>query len=77
MAGSRPSARSRVVRVLRSITMGSIEFDRGKSAIAVPSRDKIPLQARPPVFRCTVVTMCPSLPLAILPGVVAELGRVS
>jgi hypothetical protein len=32
--------------------------------------------SRLPIFRCTVVTMCPSLPIAILPGVVAELGCV-
>jgi hypothetical protein len=32
--------------------------------------------SRLPIFRCTVVTVCPSFPIAILPGVVAELGRV-
>ena len=32
--------------------------------------------SRLPVFRCTVVTMCPSLPLAVLPGIVTEFRRV-
>jgi hypothetical protein len=32
--------------------------------------------SRLPVFRRTVMTMGPDLPIAILPGIVTELGRV-
>jgi hypothetical protein len=68
-AGTRKSCRDPALATCVLVEKGRSQADRFGAAAG--------LQARPPVFRCTVVTMCPSLPLAILPGVVAELGRVS
>jgi len=48
----------------------SAPLDRSCSASALHARSRFPVSRR------TVVTMGPGFPIAILPGIVAELGRI-
>jgi hypothetical protein len=49
----------------------------GPSRTALRCVSALHTRPRFPISRCTVVTMRPGLPIAILPGIVTELGCVS
>jgi hypothetical protein len=74
---------------LASLADTGCQFRRAKGSRARPRRAMVVVKrwvrlmlvrshafSRLPIFRCTVMTVRPSFPIAILPGVVAELGRV-